>query len=295
MQAGTRALIRSLGCELTFDLIDTTQRHLATGVARAPVEALIARDLAYGPDARHRLDIFRRDGAQNAPVLLFVHGGGFVMGDKCLPNLPFYDNIGSWAADEGWVGVTMNYRLAPDHMWPSGAQDVARAVGWLRSEIAAYGGDPARIVVMGHSAGAAHVGTYLSHPQLQHDWGPGIIGTVLVSGTYDPASSQPNAYQLAYYGTDQKRYKDFSMVPGLITTNVPLCIAVSEYDGVDFRRQAALLVGAFGRARGDIPRIHWLPAHNHLSSLLAIGTGDDTLGALVSDFVRGLTGRTGTA
>ena len=291
MQAGTRDLIRSLGCELTFDLIDTTQRHLAGSVQRVPAEALVERDLAYGPDPRHRLDIFRRADMRDAPVLLFVHGGGYVMGDKCLPNLPFYDNIGAWAADEGWIGVTMNYRLAPDHMWPSGAQDVARAVAWLRAEVAAHGGDPARIVVMGHSAGAVHVATFLARPDVQASTGPGVAGAVLVSGTYDPATGQPNAYQLAYYGLDQKRYRDFSMIPGLVATNVPLCIAVSEYDGVDFRRQAAMLVGAFGRARGDIPRIHWLPGHNHLSSLLAIGTSDDTLGALIGDFVRGLSHR----
>lgn len=288
MPAATRKLIRSLGCELTYDLIETTQRHLADGIARQPADALIERDLAYGPDGRHRLDIFRQADARDAPVLLFAHGGGFVMGDKRLPNLPFHDNIGRWAAGAGWIGATMNYRLAPDHMWPSGGEDIARAVAWLKAEVSAYGGNPRRIVLMGHSAGATHVATYLARPQEQPASGPGVIGAVLVSGVYDPAAGAPNAYQLAYYGTDRKRYAEFSTVPGLVKTNVPLCLAICEYDAIDFRRQAATLVGTFGRARGDMPRIHWLAGHNHLSAPLSIGTAYDALGPLVRDFVRGL-------
>ena len=108
----------------------------------------IDRDLAYGDHERHRLDVHtsrlrrRRGDRAGAPVLLFVHGGGFVGGDKHVPGTPMYDHIGAWAVRNGWVGVTMTYRLAPEHTWPSGAQDVAAAVAWVRDNIAAYGGDP---------------------------------------------------------------------------------------------------------------------------------------------------------
>lgn len=288
MQARTRKLLKSLGCELSYGLIEGTQKHLATTVAQPASEPLMVRDLAYGPDGRHRLDLFMREGAQDAPVLVFVHGGGFVMGDKRLPKLPFYDNIGCWAAEQGWIGVTINYRLAPDAMWPAGGEDVALAIAWLREHIAPYGGNPRRIILMGQSAGAAHVATYLAQPRMQPASGTGVAGAVLVSGNYDPATASPNAHQLAYYGTDRDLYPGFSMVQGLVVTNVPLCFAVAEFDGIDFRRQAAGMVGAFGKARGDIPRIHWLAGHNHLSPVLAIGTPDDTLGPLVADFVRGL-------
>lgn len=289
MQARTRKLLKSLGCELSHGLIERTQKHLAASFEPAENEPQVEVDLVYGPDIRHRLDIFRRPGVERAPVLVFVHGGGFVMGNKSLPKLPFYENVGLFAANEDWIGVTINYRLAPDNMWPSGAEDVARAVAWLHENVAAYGGDPKRIFLMGQSAGAAHVATYLAMPQVQPAVGPGVAGAVLVSGTYDLASASPNAYHLAYYGTDPARYGDYSMIPGLVVTNVPLCFAVAEFDGIDYRRQAAQLVGAFGKARGDIPRIHWLPGHNHLSPVLAIGTPDDTLGPLVGDFVRAIT------
>jgi acetyl esterase/lipase len=289
MQARTRKLLKSLGCELSYGLIERTQRHFVAAYSAPGDEPEIVRDLAYGPHPRHCLDIFRRPDAQNAPVLVFVHGGGYVMGDKSLPKLPFYENVGLFAANQGWIGVTINYRLAPDHMWPAGGEDVGAAIAWLRENIADYGGDPGRIIVMGQSAGAAHIATYLALPQLHPANGVGVAGAILISGTYELSTASPNAYHLAYYGTDTTRYPACSTIQGLVVTNVPLCFAVSELDGIDFRRQAALLVGAFGKARGDIPRIHWLPGHNHVSPVMAIGTADDTLGPLVSDFVMAVT------
>jgi acetyl esterase/lipase len=127
----------------------------------------VDRDLAYGGHERHRLDVHTSgaeggNGGHGAPVLLFVPGGGFVGGDKHVPGTPMYDHVGAWAVRSGWVGVTVNYRLAPEHTWPSGAQDVAAAVEWVRGNIAGYGGDPARIVLAGHSAGCVHVASYLA-------------------------------------------------------------------------------------------------------------------------------------
>ena len=119
----------------------------------------LRRPRAAPPRRAHRR---RRASATGAPVLVFVHGGGFVGGDKHVPGTPMYDHIGAWAVRNGWVGVTITYRLAPEHTWPSGAQDVAAAVQWVRDNIAAYGGDPARIVVAGHSAGCVHVASYLA-------------------------------------------------------------------------------------------------------------------------------------
>ena len=126
----------------------------ATAALYAPLHRLppypgvrIARDLHYGPAERNRLDIFTAEPAAAAaqPVLLFVHGGGFVGGDKHDPGTPFHDNIGAWAARQGMVGVTMTYRLAPQAPWPAGAEDVATAVRWVRDNIGEHGGDPARL------------------------------------------------------------------------------------------------------------------------------------------------------
>ncbi|HMI69665.1 MAG TPA: alpha/beta hydrolase [Solirubrobacteraceae bacterium] len=141
----------------------------------------IFRDARYGPHERHRLDVFSPAGARDLPVVVFVHGGGFVAGDKSTAGTPYYDNVGLWGARSGMVGVTMNYRLAPEHRWPSGAEDVAAAVAWLAANVGAHGGDPSRIVLMGSSAGATHVAGYggMAGPD------PGVRGVVLLSGAYD--------------------------------------------------------------------------------------------------------------
>src|SRR3984957_969767 len=118
----------------------------------------VVRDEHYGPDVRHRLDIFapaERTGAR--PGVLFVHGGAYVGGDKRTPGTPYNDNVGVWAARNGFVGVTMTYRLAPAYKYPAGAEDVGAAVEWIREHIASFGGDPEAVTLLGQSAGATHV------------------------------------------------------------------------------------------------------------------------------------------
>ena len=81
----------------------------------------VVRDLKYGPDARNALDVFMPESAAGPlPVFIFVHGGGFVAGNKRGPgNSPFYDNFMLWAAKNGMVGVNATYRLAPANPWPA--------------------------------------------------------------------------------------------------------------------------------------------------------------------------------
>ncbi|HXY90451.1 MAG TPA: alpha/beta hydrolase, partial [Xanthobacteraceae bacterium] len=147
----------------------------------------VHRDLKYGPDARNRLDVFAPDPlpTDTRPTLIFVHGGGFVTGDKAKPGSPFYENIGVWAARHGLIGVNVTYRLAPGHPWPAGIEDIGAAVRWAIQNVAPYGSGPDRIFLMGHGAGATHVAGYLSHPELQPPGGLGVAGAILVSGVYD--------------------------------------------------------------------------------------------------------------
>jgi acetyl esterase/lipase len=130
----------------------------------------VERDVKYGPADRNLLDVFAPEANSVArPVLIFVHGGGFVVGNKRGPNgSPFYDNIMLWAVKNGFVGVNMTYRLAPQSPWPAAVEDLSAAVRWVTDNIASRGGEPGRVYLMGHSAGAVHVATYVSHPEF---WG----------------------------------------------------------------------------------------------------------------------------
>ena len=148
-------------------------------------------DIAYGPDERHRLDVFApaaRPG-RAMPVVLFVPGGGFVGGAKSREGVPFYQNVGVFFAKNGVVGVTMNYRLAPKHMWPAGGEDVAAALRWIRKNIAEFGGDPERIFLFGQSAGGTHAAHYVFDERLQ----PPAATTASRARSCNPRCSIPRA------------------------------------------------------------------------------------------------------
>lgn len=285
MNAEVRNFLRSLGSELSPAMVQETQRLFAARFPGIPSTTTISRDSSYGPDERHRLDIFTEPGRHDVPVLVFVHGGGFVRGDKRAPGLPFYDNMGAFAVQSGFVGVTMTYRLAPAHPWPSGSDDVALAVRWLRAHIAPHGGDPQRIFLIGQSAGAVHVAGYVATPALHELNDRGIAGAMLISGIYDVSQADANPFHVAYYGSEPQNWAAASSLAGLVATDVPLLFSVSEIDGADFQKQAALLTAAFTAARKRFPRMHWLAGHNHLSPVLAVGSPEDALGALIQDFI----------
>jgi acetyl esterase/lipase len=112
-----------------------------------------AADLSYGPAGRHNhLDVWRRadlpDDA-SAPVLVQVHASAWVRGSKRGQGYPLLAHM----AERGWVGVAINYSLAPRARWPAHIVDVKRALAWVKREIGRHGGDPAFVALTGGSAG----------------------------------------------------------------------------------------------------------------------------------------------
>ena len=124
---------------------------------RRAVEALLvgdqfdlARGLAYGDDVRQRLDVYRSRGdGRPSPVVVFLYGGRWQSGSK-----EQYRLLADALTREGVVAVIPDYRLYPAVRFPAWMEDAALTVRWVRDSIARYGGDPARIFVVGHSAGA---------------------------------------------------------------------------------------------------------------------------------------------
>ncbi len=289
MKPAIRKQLEAFGSALTPEMMGGTQAIFAGLNGGIDPATQVTRDIAYGPDARHRLDIFSREGASGAPVLVYLHGGGFVMGDKHTEGSPFYSNIGDFAAREGMVGVVMTYRLAPANHFPSGPEDVALALGWLKENIAAHGGDPEKIVLIGQSAGAVHVASYVAHRRHHVAEGGGIAGAIMLSGIYDTLSCQPNQFHIAYYGDDPKGWGPASCMAGLLNATVPQLFTVSEFDPADFQEQAARLVGAWGVAKGSYPEIHRLSGHNHMSPALSIGTPEKEVERMVAAFARRVT------
>jgi len=119
----------------------------------APAVVVVDRNVDYVGDGTraHRLDVIRRrlDPPTAGPVLLYIHGGAWVIGDKREQGLPLLYEM----ARRGWVTVTINYGLSPRATWPDHIVDCKRALAWVRHHIADYGGDPTFVAVSGGSAG----------------------------------------------------------------------------------------------------------------------------------------------
>jgi len=247
----------------------------------------VERDVKYGAADRSLLDVFVPERASAPlPVLIFVHGGAFVAGDRREPGTPFFDNIMLWAVRNGFVGVNMTYRLAPQAKWPAGAEDIGSAVQWVTNKIGERGGDPARIYLMGHSAGAIHVASYVSHPEFHKVKGGGVAGAIMLSGLYDLTAMQLGDPERAYFGTDPSRYVEESSLQGLATTSIPLMIVAAEMDPPVFLRQFELLKEATCKRASGCARALILPQHSHMSEVYSINTADTRVTDQILDFVK---------
>ncbi len=190
---------------------------LACGVARAEetrvkiggVDVRLLRDVAYGPDKLQRMDIYLPAiayvAAQPAPVILMVHGGGWAYGDKDLGRV--VDNkVARWVP-RGFAFVSVNYPMVPDADPVAQADHIARALAAVQQAAPGWGGDPARVILMGHSAGA-HLVTLLNADEARatrlgaKPW----LGTVsLDSGALDVPASMNHKHAKLYdtaFGAD---------------------------------------------------------------------------------------------
>ena len=245
----------------------------------------IRRDIAYGSDPLQKLDVYTKDGAKGRklPVLLFVHGGGFTRGDKHGAFYP--DNITLWAAKNGMVGVNIDYRLAPKDPWPAGVKDLASAIAWTQANIARYGGDPSRIVLFGHSAGANHVADYAAHPEVRGTEASSVKGVILLSPAY---STAPGARPNPYYGQDADLGSASGQVTRLAASPYPLFYGYAEFDPKPMKATATTLIEGLCQAKGRCPKSVELKNSNHFSEGMAVGTPDQQLTGPLLQWIKAL-------
>jgi triacylglycerol lipase len=241
----------------------------------------VVRDIAYGTDdPLQKLDVFTAAPMAGAPkpVVMFLHGGGFQRGDKRQPGSPFYDNIMLWLTQQGMVGVNINYRLAPKHVWPAAHEDLAAAVRWIQANIAQHGGDPDRLVLWGTSAGADLTASYLAHPQFHGPKGHGIKAAIMHSGFYDKGVS-------AYFGNDPAERAKRAPTEGLKKATIPLFVSRTEVDLPESIEQAEVLNKALCDA-GRCPTYTVFKDHGHLSQLYSVGTADTSVSGPILEVLR---------
>lgn len=252
------------------------------------------RTLSYGPDPMNTMDFYpARDRNQRAPLVLFVHGGGWKRGTKDNASGPYK---ASHYTGSGYAYATINYRLVPGHTVEDQAADVARSVGYLISNAQKLGFDPSRIVIMGHSAGAhlvALVGTderYLRAAGLSFAV---IDGVVAIDGAaYDVPEQVSNGNRLMrstyieVFGRDPVRQRALSPTMQATPPNSPafLLIHVQRKDGAAQNREleAALRQAGTAVQRREFPGTG-LPGHAEINRKLgdpaypATGVVDDWL------------------
>jgi acetyl esterase/lipase len=257
-------------------------------LAKAPKDGVtVARDQAYGEDPKQKFDVYKPAKAERAPVVVFVHGGAYVRGDKRV-NDEIYGNVTMWFARQGAVGINMTYRLAPAAAYPSGAEDVGMVVQWLKRNAAAQGGDPDKIFLIGHSAGATHVATYAFNPKLHSAEGPGVAGVVLMSGRYrlEIDVKDPNSKNMqAYFGSDPAQYADRSAINHIGGAKTPVFIVVAQYDNPGLDVSGGELFAALCKRDRACPRFTRLVQHNHLSMVHHFNTADEAIGREILDFM----------
>lgn len=281
-EIATEAKLRALGPNFDPTILSATRDLYRTGTASLPWSnrALIA-DLSYGPAPRHRLDVYPAD-APNAPVLVFLHGGGFVGGDKS-GDPQFYSNVGRYFAEHGYCTVAANYRLAPDSDWPSGNHDVADIMHWVASEISRYGGDATRIVLVGQSAGAAHIAGYLFDQRWGGQANKAIRAVALLSGFYR-AKHPMYPGPATYLGTDETQWPDRSPATHVQAEHPPLLLSVAELDPAQIAEQTLDLARVLNDVDGCPPELHWFAGHNHVSTVHGLGLGRDSVGSTLRSF-----------
>jgi acetyl esterase/lipase len=285
--ASIEAAIRARGAVL--DVVFAKSLY-ASALERQNREGVdVERDVSYGPADRHRLDIYRpRDSAQGQ-TLVFLHGGGFVRGDKADR-----ENIGYYLARQGIVTLVANYRLAPAHPWPAGAEDAARVVVWAEGNGERWGTPAQSVFLMGESAGAAHAA--LASLVRRFQPAGGLAGSVLISGVYNArlealarrqlGIATPDPRNEAYFGADLEAHARMSTVELIDAPPFPVLISYAELDMPQMQVQAGELFARLVVQHGYAPELNVIRGHNHISQLYAINTGDESVTRPLLDFMR---------
>jgi len=277
---------------------------LAAALLTSPAHAQeVKKNIPYAQPAHERqvLDIYSPKDAKKLPVVFWIHGGGWQTGDKTSVQAKPQAFV-----DKGFVFVSTNYRLLPDFDMGTIIRDVAKSLAWVHGHIAEYGGDPERIFVMGHSAGAQLAAIVSIDDRYLKAEGASlsfIKGCVPVDGdTFDvPAiietaetrrrvHNQPQAKfgHREKFGNDPAKHKDFSAVTHVAKgKGIPPFLIIHVAEHPDTTAQAQRLAAVL--KENEIPVTLYggrETTHNKINA--DIGVPDDPGTKALFEFVDGV-------
>jgi arylformamidase len=217
---------RGVGLALAAILMVPASRAVA-----GPPAVTVVRDVSYGVDPKQRFDVYVPRGARNAPVILMVHGGGWRIGDKRSRGV-VSNKVERWSRD-GIIVISVNYRMLPGTDPVEQARDVARALAAAQARLPEWGGDPAKVVLMGHSSGAHLVALLDAHPALATSLGarPWIGAVILDSAALDVVQTMTQPHLPLYtraFGTEPGFWREASPAHHLAAGAKPMLLVCSS-------------------------------------------------------------------
>lgn len=236
----------------------------ATVALAAPVlpeGVRLMADLPYGQDLRQRMDVYLPAQAAGAPVIVMVHGGAWMVGNKAMPRV-VENKVAWWVKRKGYIFVSVGYRLMPQADPLLQARDVASALAKAQGLAASWGADPAKFILMGHSAGAHLAALLAASPALAREAGASAwLGTVALDSAALDLERIMSARHMRFYdrvfGDDPAYWRSVSPTGVLAPDATPMLLVCSTQraDGscAQSRDFAAKVTAKGGRA-GVLPQ-----------------------------------------
>ena len=254
------------------DIVDDIVERSA--VARREI-AMIG-DIAYGDGPSETLDIFFPEGPRtNLPVHLFIHGGYWRMFSK-----RDYSYMAQTITAAGAIAVIMDYALMPAVRLGVLVDQTRRAGQWVVNHIAGYGGDPERLSVSGHSAGA-HLATFLLHAGRRQ---PAMKSAFLLGGLYDLKPLQRSFLQNEISLTDQE-VQEFTPLSKAYDQHCTVIVAVGSEETPPFHDQAARFADLLRMQKLKVQAVS-VAGENHMSSVRDLGVRSQEFGKLLMAMVK---------
>lgn len=205
--------------------------ELSTTGVPLPAEAWLERDIPYGNDPQQRLDVYIPRQAKAAPVILMVHGGAWMVGDKAAST--FVSNKVAHWLPKGYVIVSSNYRMSRRPNPLEQADDIARALAFVQAKASSWGADPARVLLLGHSAGAHLVSLLTADPHIVTGQGgaPWLGTIVLDSAAFDVVEIMQGKHYGFYdrvFGKDRAFWTEASPYHRLTVATAPMFVVCSS-------------------------------------------------------------------
>ena len=248
--------------------------------ATVPKDGYTVRDgLAYGEGPRHRLDVYvPEDLTAPAPVVVFFYGGSWRNGDR-----GDYLFVAEALASRGFVTVVPDYRLYPEVAFPGFLDDSAAAVGWVRDEIAGHGGDPDRIFLMGHSAGAYNAAMLALDPRYLAAAGVdrGVVrGMIGLAGPYDFLPLDTRVTRRVFgAAADLPATQPVSYADG----DAPPLLLVTGADDTTVRPRNSQSLARAVAAQGGTAALRVYPDIGHIGLVVALADGQRDRAPVLDD------------